>query len=244
LKANDAYDEYAKLLFEFSLDNSWEKFLTPVPTSLGILSTLITMTADLTNDFPLNDHAPPIGGFHYMKHADSFHLSLFQISQESYQAFLCAQNNMNRIRLSTLTIPTYIRAALDILDTEDIELIQTRLHLPLTVVQKSINSNMKWSSEVIVAFERLDDLIIEVLLATESLLPIQTSRNEKLVKNMKHGELKSDNIQIFLKNKKEQVEQELAKQSQADKDLLKAHRSVPTNIDRFFMDVGQFFTGR
>lgn len=160
---------------------------------------------------------------------DKFRGDLFQINQESYWASLCAHNNINRIRLSTLTIPgkrglmkfwidkvlifnipalAYMKAALDILD---IELIESRLHLPLNVVQKSIDNNVKWPSEVVAAFGRLNHLIREV--AAVDLQRIKTARKEQVTANKTMEELKNQNLQEYLSKRKKQVKEDLDKHS-------------------------------
>ncbi|EFX72975.1 hypothetical protein DAPPUDRAFT_325786 [Daphnia pulex] len=234
------YGEYAKILVETKMKMEWDKFLTSVLTILGFLSTLMMMTVDPAEDFPLLN-APSTGGI--INHPDSFLLSLFQINQESYRAFLCAHNNINRIRLSTLTIPAYMKAALDILDTGDMELIESRLHLPLKVVQKSIENNVKWSSEVVAAFERLNQLIQEVHLAAVELQRVITVRKEQVAANKTIEELKNQDLQEYLSNRKKQVKEDLDKQRQTEQDLLEAYLSIPTDMDRISLDVAQFVTG-
>ncbi|XP_046637919.1 uncharacterized protein LOC124316171 isoform X2 [Daphnia pulicaria] len=213
---------------------------TPVPKQGRNAERLIANYVDPAKDFPLLN-APSTGGI--MNHPDSFLLSLFQINQESYRAFLCAHNNINRIRLSTLTIPAYMKAALDILDTGDMELIESRLHLPLKVVQKSIDNNVKWSKEVVAAFERLNHLIQEVHLAAVDLQRVKTAQKEQVAANKTIEELKNQDLEEYLSNRKKQVKEDLDKQSQTEQDLLEAYLSIPTDMDRISLDLAQFVTG-
>ena len=85
---------------KMSTQLNWGQFLTPVPVSLGVSTTLI-MSAGLTDHFRL-DIKTPLEGFHYMRHPDSFRLSLLHISHESYalyyvDALMAAHTNMEKI---------------------------------------------------------------------------------------------------------------------------------------------------
>jgi regulator of replication initiation timing len=136
-----------------------------------------------------------------------------------------------------------MKAAIDILDTGDMELIESRLHLPLKVVQKSIDNNMKWSSEVVAAFERLNQLIQEVHLAAVDLQRVKTAQKEQVAANKTIEELKNQDLEEYLSNRKKQVKEDLDKQSQTEQDLLEAYLSIPTDMDRISLDLAQFVTG-
>ncbi|KAI9559368.1 hypothetical protein GHT06_016157 [Daphnia sinensis] len=217
---------------------NWEQYLVPIPTSMGILATMM-MAAGQTDDFPLNEHVPA-NGFRYLNHSDSFRRSLLQIGHESYQAFLCAHNNMNKIRLSTLTIPAYIEAAIDILATGDVRLIQQRLHRPLSVVMKSINDNVNWSEEVSIAFGRLSNLTDEVHLAAISSNSVKSARKSQLAAKQSTTQLTADLLQQSLNKLEEQVKKDLDRYDRGLKDLLDAHLSKPLSFEIFGMNVKDF----
>lgn len=218
---------------------NWEQYLVPIPTSMGILATMM-MAAGQTDDFPLNEEVPS-DGFRYLNHSDSFRRSLLQIGHESYQAFLCAHNNMNKIRLSTLTIPAYIEAAIEILATGDIQLIQQRLHRPLNVVMKSINDNVNWSEEVSIAFGRLSNLTDEVHLAAISSNTIKSAHKSQLVAKQSTTQLTADLLQQSLNNLEKRVRKDLDQYDRSLKDLLDAHLSMPLPFEIFGMNVADFF---
>lgn len=205
---------------------------------MGILATLM-MAASQTDDFPLDEQVPIVGGFRYMEHADSFRKSLIQIGHESYRAFLSAHNNMNKIRLSTLTIPDYIKAAVDILATGDVQLIQQHLHRPLSVVKKSIDDNVNWSMEVAVAFDQLSNLTDEVHLAAVSSNNVKLVQKLELKAKQTSGQLTADLLHQSLDNLAKQTTLDLEKYSQNLNDLLDAHLSIPLAIDRLWMDVAE-----
>ena len=217
---------------------NWGQFLTPVPVSLGVLATLI-MSAGLTDDFRL-DEKTPIGGFHYMKHPDSFRLSLLQISHESYTTFLAAHTNMEKIRTSTLVVPAYMKEAVKILSSGKISYVRNRLPRPLRVVQKIIDDNLSWSTEMANRFDRLANLTDEVHLAAVSSTTEKTFRRSELVEKQSASQLMADNLQQLLDNLGKQLKEDFNQQIRAIEDLGDARRSIPTSIDSFFMDAGQF----
>ena len=233
-------DNDEEFMAKMSVDLNWEQFLTPVPTSLGILATLL-MTAGQTDDFRLDERSPT-DGFHYMKHPGSFRLSLLQISQQSYDAFLAAHTNMNKIRLSTLNIPDYVKAAVEILATGDIELIRIQLHRPLSVVKKAVKDNLIWCLEVATRFDRLSNLTDEVHLASISSKSAKLIRKSKLLALQETEQMKATHLQQFLNNLQKQVENDLGQYDRSVNDMVEAYRSIPTEIDKIFMDTAQFFT--
>ncbi len=235
---NLAADSGVELMAEMNAYLNWEQFLTPVPTSLGILATLM-MAAGQTDDFRL-DERRPTDGFRYMKHADSFRRSLLQISHQSYGAFLGAHINMNRIQLSTRNIPDYIKAAVDILATGDIQVIESQLHRPLSVVRKAIKDNLIWSLEVATEFDRLANLTDEVHLASVSSKDVKQTRKSELIARQTAAQMTADSLQEFLDNLKHRVKGDLGQYDRFVNDMVEAYRSIPTDFDGFFMDVAQF----
>lgn len=219
---------------------NWQEFLSPIPTSLGVLATLL-MSAGQTDDFPLNDNGTtPIGGFHYMKYPESFRLSLLQISQESFGAFLTAHVNMDKIRISTQTLPDYMKMAVDILSSGNMERIRNELHLPLKVVKMSIDENLIWSSEVVDRFNKLANLTDEVHLAAVNSNKEKTDRQTMLITQQATSQLTVNNLQELIDNLGKNFKKDLSQHFRAVDDLVEAYKSLPTSFDSFFMDVGQF----
>lgn len=234
-------NEDVEFVAKMSTYFNWEQFLTPVPTSLGVLATLL-MQAGQTDDFPLNDNGlKPIGGYRYMKHPDSFRLSMLQISQESFGAFLTAHVNMDKIRLSTQTLPDYMKMAIDILTSGNMERIQNELHLPLKVIKMSIGENLIWSSEVVDRFNKLANLTDEVHLAAVSSSKAKADRRTILVTQQATSQLTVDNLRQLIDNLAKSYKNDINQHHRTVDDLVEAYKSLPTSWDSFFMDVGQFF---
>lgn len=231
---NDGWEFMAKI----STQLNWEQFLTPVPVSLGVLASLIA-SSGLTDDFRL-DERTPVGGFRYMEHPDSFRRSLLQISHESYAAFLAAHTNMEKIRMSTLAAPAYMKEAVKILSRGRMSYIRNRFHRPLKVVKKMIDDNVIWSSEVANRFDRLANLTDEVHLTVISSNTEKTTLRSDLVSKQSESQLIAENLQQLLINLGKQLNDDFARQNRAIEDIGEAQRSIPTAIDGFFMDVAQF----
>lgn len=236
---NIAKGDEAEFMAKLSQHMNWEQFLTPIPISLGVLGTLM-MAATKTDDFTINDHQP-IGGFHYMRHPTSFRQSLMQIGHESYNAFLIAHVNMNKIRLSTRTVPSYMKEATRILATGNFTIIQSSLHRPLRVVRNAIRDSLTWSLKVASQFEYLSNLTNEVHLASVSSKSSKERTRLNLVEKQSHLNLTRDSVQQQLNQLEKQLKDDLEKSDRVHEDLLQAWLSKPTNFESLGMDIGQFF---
>lgn len=220
---------------------NWGQFLTPIPKCLGVLATLL-MTAGQTDDFSLSyENKAPIGGYRYMQNPHSFRQTLLQISQGSYEAFLTAHSNMNKIRLSMKTIPDYLKMAINILVTGNTTLIQQQIQPPLEIVKTSIEDNLAWSSEMVDRFDKLSNLTDEIRLAAVASSKDRTDRRMELVDQQETKKLTADNHKQLINNLDQSINKDFSRHFQAVDDLVEAHKSMPTAIESFFMDVGAFF---
>jgi hypothetical protein len=236
---NIAKGDEAEFMAKLSQHINWEQFLTPIPVSLGVLGSLM-MAATQTSDFAINDHQP-VGGFHYMRHPTSFRQSLMQIGHESYKAFLVAHGNMNKIRLSTRNIPSYMKEATRILATGNFTVIQSSLHRPLQVVRNAIRDSLTWSVKVAIQFEYLSNLTDEVHLASISTKSSKERTRLSVIEQQSHKNLTRDSIQQQLSQIGKQLKDDLERSDRVHQDLLQAWLSKPTALESFGMDIGQFF---
>ena len=217
-----------------SVHFEWGQYLIPVPTCLGVMSTL-TLSASLTTDFRL-DEIKPIGGFKYMKHPKSFRRSLLQVSQESYRAFVIAHTNMDKIRISTDTVPGYTKAAIKILSTGNFGLITNMLNLPLNILKTIISDNVKWSMEVGKSFERLANLTEEVHLTAVSSFNFKKTEEEKLKTKGLASKLQFDSLQQLVNNVESQLKSDAILQTRTIDEMKAAFNSIPSGINLVFMD--------
>jgi hypothetical protein len=86
-------------------------------------------------------------------------------------------------------------------------------------------------------------LIQEVHLAAVDLQRVKTAQKEQVAANKTIEELKNQDLEEYLSNRKKQVKEDLDKQSQTEQDLLEAYLSIPTDMDRISLDLAQFVTG-
>jgi hypothetical protein len=237
---NIAKGDEAEFMAKLSQHINWEQFLTPIPVSLGVLGSLM-MAATQTEDLTIEDHQP-IGGFHYMRYPTSFRRSLMQIGHESYKAFLIAHGNMNKIRLSTRTVPSYMKEATRILATGNFTVIQSSLHRPLRVVRNAIHDSLNWSLKVAIQFEYLSNLTNEVHLASVSSKSSKERSRLDLAEKQLHLNLTRNSVQQLLNQLETQLKDDLERSDRAHEDLLQAWLSKPTAFESFRMDIWQFFT--
>ncbi|XP_077187030.1 uncharacterized protein LOC143834254 [Paroedura picta] len=92
---------------------NWEEYLMPGPISIAILGELACISAG-QGDFSINKN-PPAGGFEYIRYPDSFLTCLMQVSNKGWEAFSTAHNNMNKIRLLSMSVPEQMKRIVQIL---------------------------------------------------------------------------------------------------------------------------------
>ena len=220
---------------------NFEQYLLFVPSSLGVVATLL-MAAGQTNDFALNDN-PPIGGFQFMKYPDSFRRSLFQISQESYDAFLMANINMDKIRLSTLTLPAYMDEAVRILATRDMDLIKSEFVLTLKVIQLSITDNVAYAKQVAKRFEMLSNLTNEIHMASTMSHSTKEGQLSQLKINQSIEERSLHSFDQQQEEMRKLLKKEFERFDRTADELVEAYKSIPTPTDSLLMDVAQALSG-
>ncbi|XP_025027698.1 myosin heavy chain, striated muscle-like [Python bivittatus] len=140
---------------------NWEEYLMPGPISIAILGELACIAAE-QGDFTINK-APPVRGYQYMRHPDSFHASLMQVSNSGWQAFNIAHKNMEGIRLLSLNVPEQIKMIVQTLFQEDVTLIDALLPGQLSTLKSTANECSSLAAAVEDKFNYVICLIGELL---------------------------------------------------------------------------------
>ncbi|KAM6473008.1 uncharacterized protein PHA67_005989 [Liasis olivaceus] len=140
---------------------NWEEYLMPGPISIAILGELACIAAE-QGDFTINK-VPPVNGYKYMEHPDSFHASLMQVSNSGWQAFNIAHKNMEGIRLLSLDVPEQIKMIVQTLFQEDVTLIDFLLPGQLRTLKSTANECSSLAAKVEDKFNYVICLIGELL---------------------------------------------------------------------------------
>ncbi|CAF2109589.1 unnamed protein product [Rotaria magnacalcarata] len=98
-----------------TIDSTWENLIASGPTTVNLLAQIMVLSSKL--DFSLKLAAPKYS-FTYVKYPDSFRVTLGQISNEGWRAFLTAHTNMDQLQLNMQRIPTHVKVALKVLTEE------------------------------------------------------------------------------------------------------------------------------
>ncbi|GCB65042.1 hypothetical protein scyTo_0014845 [Scyliorhinus torazame] len=138
---------------------NWEEFLTPGPISIAILGELIFISAAEAFQVKLNTAGKT---FRFLRHPESFHACLMQLSDQGWKAFNKAHKNMDQIRLNTLTAPKHLASAVQVL-SRDPKVIKAMLPSRLNSIKKVAEQCQCLAASVEEEFASLIELVQELL---------------------------------------------------------------------------------
>lgn len=185
-----------------------ENLLIPVPFGIATLSHLKIMAACL-GDFSMAAHEP-IGGFKHVKYPNSFQASLVQISNTGHGAYLKAHVNMDKIRLYTLNVPGYMEDIIEMLESQDDEVINCMLPDQLESVRDVAKKCVLLSTEVVAEFSKVMDLTNEVKTICTALKGEKGQKNTEALKQeeeLKNKKMMAEKMVADLEQDKRKMEQ-------------------------------------
>ncbi|XP_041037954.1 uncharacterized protein LOC121274700 [Carcharodon carcharias] len=138
---------------------NWEEFLTAGPISIAILGELIFISAAEAFQVKLNVADKTFG---FLRHPESFHACLLQVSDQGWKAFNKAHKNMDQIRLYSLTAPTHLASAVQVL-SRDPKVIKAMLPSRLKSIKRVADQCQGLAASVEEEFTSLIDLVQELL---------------------------------------------------------------------------------
>uniref|UniRef100_UPI00398ECA3B paramyosin-like n=1 Tax=Pristiophorus japonicus TaxID=55135 RepID=UPI00398ECA3B len=138
---------------------NWEEFLTPGPISVAILGELIFISAAEAFQVKL-----VAGGktFRYLRHPESFHACLMQVSDQGWKAFNKAHKNMDQIRLYSLAAPKHLASAVQVL-SRDPKVVKAMLPSRLNSIKTVAEQCQLLATSVEDEFASLIELVQELL---------------------------------------------------------------------------------
>ena len=172
---------------------SWEHLLSPAPLSIGLLGDLMIMSSEI-KDFPIDGQLPQNGAIRYVKYPKSFRTTLVQISNEALRAFMKAHNNMDRIKIRMGRIPPYMKEATQILVSGNERYIVNYLPAPMNRIKEAANMSVALSKEVVLQFEHVMNLTMEVL---EMCTSEKTVQEAKLETNFDRQSITNNSIPFY-----------------------------------------------
>ncbi|XP_078413640.1 uncharacterized protein LOC144689977 [Cetorhinus maximus] len=138
---------------------NWEEFLTAGPISIAILGELIFISAAEAFQVKLNVAEKT---FRFLRHPESFHACLLQVSDQGWKAFNKAHKNMDQIRLYSLTAPKHLASAVQVL-SQDTKVIKAMLPSRLNSIKRVAEQCQGLATSVEEEFTSLIDLVQELL---------------------------------------------------------------------------------
>ncbi len=127
---------------------------------IAVMSQLL-ICASRVRDFEIDNFSHKL-----IKHPDSFRTTLVQIANESYEAFMKAHDNMERIQMKMEQVPDYIRDCIKYLKSENKVIKEKLFPKRIERIRETAESGQKLSEEVSEAFRQLGELIREVIAAS------------------------------------------------------------------------------
>ncbi|XP_029362737.1 uncharacterized protein LOC115046477 [Echeneis naucrates] len=212
---------------------NWEKFLAPAPLSIAIMGELVFISS--CGDFSINKN-PPVGGFKFIKHPESFRACLMQICNKSWHAFNEADKNMNEIRIHTGTIPDYIKSAVHVLFNGSDEVVQSLFPVQLqnirtiakTCLDLAVNTENKFSDVINLIHELLEASVKARRLYGEDLKEVQFKLEQTKLREQEALRMKEES--------KKAMEALSEQMDEAQKAYKEAMESLPSGWEMIAMD--------
>ena len=225
---------YEDFVLQLSSKLNWENLLSPAPLSIAILGDLMVVGSQFL-DTNIDDEVPT-GGFQYIKWPKSFTATLLQIGHEGYDAFLKAHTNMDKIRLYSLNVPSYMREATKIIVSKNPSVVKAFLSKPLLRIKEAADQSVILSKEVVDTFNGVMKLMMEVLQAVKSSKTIKTQLRDDTIVNQTFVQRIVDEKKGWLDELENNKKTLLDEMDRAQKDLKSALDSMPTGWRVVAMD--------
>ena len=165
--------DYEKIL------SNWDEYLAPAPMGIAIMSQLLICSTRVT-DFKINRIDK--NKIHLLIHPDSFCTTLVQIANESYEAFMLAHTNMEKIQLQMAQVPDYVKECVKLIQSNNKNAIKNFLPRRLKRIEEAAADGLTYSRQVRDAFDRLGQLIRQVILAIQASRGARTEEIEELIR--------------------------------------------------------------
>lgn len=188
-----------------------ESLLMPVPIGIATMVDLIVMASTLS-DFSLEAHTPR-GGFQFVKHPESFHASLQQVSFAANQAFLKAHINMDKILRLAKRMSDSSESIKTIFESGEEEAIVHLVPKDLASIKEAVAQCSQLSKMVVDGFNQVMELTEEVNLVTTALKGGKGRLNAEADENLNILKLKkeeSEKMLMELEETKIKIEAEAA----------------------------------
>ncbi|XP_062911487.1 uncharacterized protein LOC134350347 [Mobula hypostoma] len=234
-QSSDISNDTALMLQPYS---NWEQFLMPGPSSVHILGQLIFLSA--REDFAI-DKMVPKDGFKYIKYPKSFRASLVQVSNEGWEAFQEAHNNMDQIRLLALNVTTDMTEVMMILAQDDPMIIADFLQIPLESIQSTAGKCLELSKAVKDKFTGVIDLISELLEACTGSKGEYEEQIKEIKKKKEMAEMQEKAAREAKAMMEEQHRKLESQLEQAQKDYKDSMDSIPVGWNAVAMTAVESF---
>ncbi|XP_076866645.1 uncharacterized protein LOC143517747 [Brachyhypopomus gauderio] len=213
---------------------NWEEYLTPAPLSIAIMGELVFISSQ--TDFSINKN-PPKDGYQYIKYPESFRACLMQVCNSGWGAFNKAHKNMDQIRLHTLTVPNYMKNAVNFLFQGSDEVVKTLLPDQLENIRVIADDCLTLASATEKGFSDVINIIQELLEACINAKHFYGEELEAIQKKMEENQLRKESSEEALKCSEKAVKTIEEQMTEAHESYKSAMASLPTGWEEIGMDV-------
>jgi hypothetical protein len=227
------------------VDTIWTKddtksvqLLVPVPMGIAVMSQLL-VSSSVARDFAIDTIAQE--KIPLLIHPKSFRTTLVQIVNESYEAFMLAHINMEKIQLQMAQVPDYVKECDKIIKTNNKAAIDNFVQRRLEIIKKAAVDGENLSKEVSEAFLHLGELIEQVLLAITASQGAKEKEIEDAIKKQIEADIKKqfeEDNKRRMQDKEREKANAMALLQQAQESLLK-ERERTRNIFEFVFYSGE-----
>lgn len=207
------------LVIQGSLDQNWVQMIVPAPSAVNLLGRL-GLLASRADDFPLT--RPENGTYMLLKHPDSFKASLHQVTDWGWRAFRAGHSSMDIIAQRTSQLPKTLYDAVDVLVTEDHNLIAAFMPNYLDEAENHVHECIISAEQTRKKFVDMSEIVSEILQGSLSTKAWNELENERLElemdsKNRSRSRLEQNvkKINAQIKETKEDVDEWTDKYEQA-----------------------------
>ena len=237
-KINKGQDKKDDMMLMISSQANWDHFLTPAPLAISLLGELILVSTK--TDFSLTER-PPIDGFKFLRHPDSFRACLVQVSNEGWSAFNEAHTNMDQIRLHSSNVEKHVKNAVKFLIGGSPDEVKRMLPMSLKKVEQIADSCLELAIGI-------EDKFVRVMHVTGELLETCTAVKGKYEEKYKDTETaleiakaQEKEVQRSRKEMKERCTTLQKDIEEAQSDFKEAMNQIPTGVEAIGLAVTDGF---
>jgi hypothetical protein len=198
----------------------------------------LTLFSSVIEDFKLeapNDKK----GFEFVKYQNSFKTSLMQAGNEGYDAFNTAHLAMDDIRITTLSIPKYMKNINTILSKNDEESMKVFLPKVLKNIETVAKTCHERSGDVENKYSAVSNLLKELSEAARYTMAKTEEEKEKIKKEKNIKDIEKEEAERMKKEAEKVVREKKETEKKREQEFQEAREDSSYLLKRWFCNASQ-----